>query len=83
MATDANIKLPDNLLAQVLKAGQVDGQSADELVAKAVEEYLYRRDYANFTAGAEAGKMTDDEAVEFASRVVHDFRREHPEFYNR
>jgi metal-responsive CopG/Arc/MetJ family transcriptional regulator len=83
MATEANITLPEELLARAQRASAADGESVDQLIEKAIDQYLYRRDFENFNLGAEAGKMTDEEAIDFATRLVHDFRREHPEFYER
>ena len=61
MATDANIKIPDDLLAQAQRLAQAEGKTADELAAEAVKREVARRLLAQIrleTAANRAG-MTD------------------------
>ncbi len=78
MATDANIKLPDNLLAQAQRTAQAEGTTADDFVAEATERLLQDRFWERNKreAAKRRGNMTDTQVQEYVDRVIHEHRAE-------
>lgn len=78
MATGANVKLPDDLLAQAQSIAQAEGKTADELVAEATEKLLQDRFWERNQreAAKRRGNMTDQQVQEYVDRVIHEHRAE-------
>jgi hypothetical protein len=76
MAIDANIRIPEGLLTQLQATAAAEGKSVDELAAEAVDRELKRRFWERNKREAELrrGTMTDEEALEYVTRVVHEDR---------
>ena len=74
MATDSNIKLPAELLAQVQALAVKEGKTADELTAEAVKRDIARRMIANMKREGKATGMTEDQEIQTAVRAVHEYR---------
>lgn len=78
MATDANIKLPADLLAQAATTAQAEGKTADDFVAEATEKLLLDRFWERNKREAmiRRGNMTDEQVEEYVDRVIHEHRAE-------
>jgi hypothetical protein len=72
MATDGNIKLPEDLLAQVQDVMR-PGETADDVAAAAIKKEVARRLLA--TLPSKASGMTEEQEIQSAVRAVHDSRR--------
>jgi hypothetical protein len=78
MATDQNIKLPADLLAQVQAIASKEGKTADELTTEAVKREVARRSLERLKteANERRGNMTDEQAQEYVDKVIHEYRAE-------
>jgi exosome complex RNA-binding protein Csl4 len=78
MATEANIRLPETLLAQAQQYAAATGQSVDDLAAEAVKREIARRALQNLWREAEGrrGDMTDEQVEEVVNGAVHEDRRQ-------
>jgi hypothetical protein len=81
MATDANIKLPGQLLAQAQAIAQQEGKSVDDLATEAVDKLVKDRHWERMKreANQRRGSMTDEQVQEYVDKVIHDYRREQRE----
>jgi hypothetical protein len=75
MATEANIKLPDDLLAQAQSIAQAEGITADDFVAEATKKQVARKLIEKLKREAKPSGMTEDEEMEVVNKAVHDYRR--------
>ena len=75
MAADTNIKLPDDLLAQMQKIAQVEGKTPDEVTAEAVKRDIALRLIAKLRREAKPSGMTEEQEMEASIQAVHDYRR--------
>lgn len=78
MATDSNITLPADLLAQVQAIAAKEGKTADELTAEAMKREVARRTLERLKTEATArrGNMTDEQVEEYVDKVIHEYRAE-------
>jgi hypothetical protein len=74
MATDSNIKLPAELLAQVQAIAIKEGKTADELTAEAVKREIGRRMIANLKREGKPSGMAEDQEIQAAVEAVHEYR---------
>jgi hypothetical protein len=74
MATDSNIKLPAELLAQVQALAVKEGTTADELTAEAVKREIARRMIANLKREGKPSGMTESQEIQAAVEAVHEYR---------
>ena len=74
MATGSNIRLPEELLAQVQAAALKEGKTADEITAEAVKRELARRLVANLKRGIRPNGRTDEQNLQIVVRAVHESR---------
>jgi hypothetical protein len=72
MAIEANIRLPDELLAQVQRVTR-NGETADDLAAIAVKREVARRLLAKLPD--QSSGMTEEQEMETVVKAVHDYRR--------
>ena len=75
MATDANIKLPDELLAQAQSIAQSEGITADDFVTEATKKQVARKLIEKLKREAKPSGMTEDEEMKIVNKAVHDYRR--------
>jgi predicted transcriptional regulator len=75
MATEANIRLPDDLLAQAESLAQAEGITADAFVAEATKKQVARKLIEKLKREAQPSGMTEDEEMEVVNKAVHDYRR--------
>lgn len=75
VATEMNVQLPADLLAQVQQIAQAEGISVNALAAEAVKEEVARKLIAQLRREAKPSGMTDEEELEAAVKAQHDFRR--------
>jgi hypothetical protein len=75
MAAGSNIKLPDDLLAQIRAIAATEGKTADDLAAEAVKREVARRLIADLKRTARPSGMTEDQEMQAAVDAVHDYRR--------
>ena len=73
MATEANIRLPDDLLAQITDIAAREGKTPDEMATEAIKREVARRLIAKLPS--KPSGMTEEEEIEAAVRAVHDYRR--------
>jgi polyhydroxyalkanoate synthesis regulator phasin len=80
MATEANIKLPDDLLEQAQRATR-NGETADQLAEEAVRREIDRRKKESVRpllaqirreAIRNRGGMTDEQAQDYVDQVIHE-----------
>ena len=81
MATQNNLHVPDDLLAQAQSMAETEGRTADDLAAEALRRYLTLQRMTRLSRGAEErrralGLKTDEEVQEYVDRVIHEARRE-------
>lgn len=72
MATDTNIQLPEDLLAQAQRVTRT-GETTDDLAAIAVKKEIARRLLAKFPDNPSG--MTEEEEIASSVKAVHDCRR--------
>ena len=72
MATEANIKLPNELLAQAQCVTR-HGETADDLAAVAVKREIARRLLAKLPD--QPSGLTEEQEMETVVKAVHDYRR--------
>ena len=75
MATDANIKLPDDLLIQVQAMAERQGKTANDFIAQAAKREVTRQLILDLQRERRPSGMTEDEEMEVVNRAVHDYRR--------
>ena len=75
MATDANIKLPADLLAQAQSIAQSEGKTVDQLAAEAVRREVALKLIAKHKRGIRPSGMTEEQEMETVVNAVHDYRR--------
>jgi hypothetical protein len=75
MATDANIKLPADLLAQVQVIAAREGKTANELTAEAVKREVARRAIANLRRETKPSGMTEEQEIQASVDAVNAYRR--------
>ena len=75
MATEANIRLPDDLLAQAQSLAQAEGISADDFVAEATKRQVARKLIERLKREATPSGMTEEQEMETVVQAVHDYRR--------
>jgi putative PIN family toxin of toxin-antitoxin system len=78
MATEPNITLPAELLAQMQALAVKEGKTADELTVELVKREVARRTLERFKIEGEQrqGNMTDEQVQEYVDRVIHEYRAE-------
>lgn len=76
MATNSNIRIPDDLLAQLQATAAAEGKSADDLAAEAVKRDLARRFLEKLRRERKPSGMTEEEEIEYVTKVVHEYRAE-------
>lgn len=78
MATDTNIRIPDQLLAQAQAIAQQEGKTLDDFTAEAVEKLVKDRNWERMKreANQRRGNMTDEQVQEYVDKVLHDYRNE-------
>jgi hypothetical protein len=81
MATESNIKLPDEPLAKVQAIAVKEGKTADDLTAEAVRREVARRTLERLKteANERRGNMTDEQVQEYVDKVIHEYRAENRE----
>jgi len=72
MATDGNIKLPDDLLIQAQGVTRT-GETADDLAAEAVKKEVARRLVAKLPSRPSG--MTEEKENQSSVKAVHEVRR--------
>ncbi len=72
MASDANIKLPADLLTQVQAIAAREGKTADELTVEAMKREVARKLIASLPS--KASGMTEEQEIKSAVQAVHDYR---------
>jgi predicted transcriptional regulator len=81
MATQNEIHIPADLLAQVQSVAKSQGRTTDEVAADALKRYL-AREWANRLSreGEEnrrrLGLETEEQAEEYVNRTIAEYRRE-------
>ena len=75
MATDINIKLPADLLAQAQRLAQAEGKTVDQLAAEAVRREVALKLIAQHKREIRPSGMTEDQEMETVMDAVHDYRR--------
>ena len=75
MAADANIRLPDDLLAQAQSLAQAEGITADAFVAEATQKQVARKLIEKLKREARPGGMTEEQEMQTVVDAVHDYRR--------
>lgn len=75
MATGANIRLPDDLLAQAKRIAQAEGKTADDIASEAVKRDIARRLIAKLKVEGRPSGLTEDQEIEISVNAVHDYRR--------
>lgn len=78
MATNTNIRIPDELLAQLQATAAAEGKTVNDLAEEAVKQHLTRRFWERNKREAELrrGSMTNEEALDYVTSIVHEARRE-------
>lgn len=71
MATDSNITLPAELLAQVEALAVKEGKTADELTVEAVKRDIARRMIADLKREVKPSGMTEEQQIQTAVDAVH------------
>jgi hypothetical protein len=74
MATESNITLPAELLAQVQALAAKEGKTADELTAQAVKRDIARRMIGNLKRDIKPSGMTEELEIQTAVSAVHESR---------
>ena len=75
MASDANIRLPDDVLTQAQRIAQAEGKTADDIATEAVKRDIARRLIANLKWNGSPTGMTEEQEIEVSTAAVHDYRR--------
>jgi predicted Ser/Thr protein kinase len=75
MATEANIRLPDDLLAQVRDIAAREGKTPDEMAAEALKRDIARRLIADMKRTRKPSGMTEEQEMQTVVDAVHDYRR--------
>ena len=78
MATEAHIRLPEELSAQVQAAAETEGTSVDELTREALQQHLARRAFERLSRRADQsrGNLTDEQVEEHVNRAIQEHRNE-------
>jgi fructose-1,6-bisphosphatase/sedoheptulose 1,7-bisphosphatase-like protein len=74
MASDSNITLPAELLAQVQALAAKEGKTVDELMVEAVKRDIGRRMIANLKREGKPSGMAEDGEIQAAVDAVHEYR---------
>jgi predicted DNA-binding protein len=74
MASDSNITLPAELLAQVQALAAKEGKTVDELMVEAVKRDIARRMIANLKREGKPSGMAEDGEIQAAVDAVHEYR---------
>jgi hypothetical protein len=74
MASDSNITLPAELLAQVQALAAKEGKTVDELMVEAVTRDIARRMIANLKREGKPSGMAEDGEIQAAVDAVHEYR---------
>ena len=72
MASDSNITLPAELLAQVQALAAKEGKTVDELMVEAVKRDIARRMIANLKREGKPSGMAEDGEIQAAVDAVHE-----------
>ncbi len=80
MASPNNLRVPDDLLAQAQRLAAMEGRTADDLAAEALQRYLAREWLRKLSREGEEnrrslGLKTDDEVQEYVDRVITEHRQ--------
>ncbi len=83
MATQNNVHVPDDLLAQAQRLAETEGRTADELAAEALKHYLAREWLKKLSREGDEnrrrfGLRTDEDVQDFVNRIIAEQRRESP-----
>lgn len=78
MATDTNIKVPADLLAQVQAIATKEGKTVDELTTEALKREVARRTLERLKTAANERQvnMNDEQIQEYMDKVIHEYRAE-------
>jgi hypothetical protein len=74
MASDSNITLPAELLAQVQALAAKEGKTVDELMVEALKRDIARRMIANLKREGKPSGMAEDGEIQAAVDAVHEYR---------
>jgi hypothetical protein len=74
MASDSNITLPAELLAQVQALAAKEGKTVDELMVEAVKRDIARRMIANLKREGKPSGMAEDGEIQAAVDAIHEYR---------
>lgn len=78
MATQNNLHVPDELLAELRAKAEADGTTVDELAAEAPRKALQHGQWQDLIAyGQERGRAIDF-TEEQSADIVHEWRKEQP-----
>jgi hypothetical protein len=83
MATQNNVHIPDDLLAEVKRLAEQKGGTADDLAAAALKQYIGHEQLENLARyGRERARamgldqLSEDEQMAYVDRMIHEHRRE-------
>jgi hypothetical protein len=74
MASDSNITLPAELLAQVQALAAKEGKTVDELMVEAVKRDIARRMIANLKREGKPSGRAEDVEIQAAVDAIHEYR---------
>ena len=75
VATEGNVRLPDDLLAQVQAIAERQGKTADDFMAQAAKREVARQLILDLQREHKPSGMTENEEMEVVVSAVHDYRR--------
>ena len=83
MATQNNVHIPDDLLAEVKRLAQQKGGTADDFAAAALKRYIAHEQLEELARyGRERARamgldqLSEDEQMAYVDRMIHEHRRE-------
>jgi hypothetical protein len=81
MATQNNLHIPDDLLAQARRRAESQGRTADDLATDALKRYLAHQMLSDLSQGSQErrrqhGLKTDEDVERYVDQVTHDYRNE-------
>jgi fructose-1,6-bisphosphatase/sedoheptulose 1,7-bisphosphatase-like protein len=74
MATESNITLPADLLAQMRALAAKEGKTVDELTVEAVKRDIARRMITSLKREGKPSGMSEDREIQAAVDAVHEYR---------
>lgn len=77
MATQNNLYVPDNLLAELQAKAEAEGKSPDEMVRIAIERFLMHRKLEELVAYGKAQSASLGLTEEDVPRLIEEYRNEH------